>query len=94
MSKRDRKDFYCTLVGENVQIALKNSFYFTRASKPNLFVQCNQIECQYVDLHRSPCPLHLDLFAEEIEKRAGRDSDIEVWKSETNGSVVFKSIGT
>ncbi len=94
LSGRYRKNYFCTLVSENVQIALKNSFYFTRESKPKLFVQCNQLECQYVDIHESPCPLRLDLFAEEIEKRGGKDTDIEVWKSGTNGSVVFRSIGT
>jgi hypothetical protein len=94
LSKRYRKNYFRTLVSENVQIALKSSLYFTRDSKPNLFVQCNQLECQYVALHQSPCTLRLDLFAEEIEKRGGKNTGIEVWKSETNPSVVFKSIGT
>jgi len=38
-------------------------------------VKCNQSECQYVDLNQSPCPLRLDLFAEEIEKREEKRRD-------------------
>jgi hypothetical protein len=63
------KDYFCTVVSEDVRIALKNKPSFSRESNYELFVQCNQLECQYVDLNQSPCPLRLDLFAEEIEKR-------------------------
>jgi hypothetical protein len=31
------------------------------------FVQCNQADCQYVEANEPPCPLHLDMFAEEIK---------------------------
>jgi len=57
------------VVSENVEVTLKNKPF--RGHKPTneLFVQCNQLECQYVDLNQSPCPLRLDLFAEEIETR-------------------------
>ena len=30
------------------------------------FVQCNQLDCQYVDENKPPCPLHVGLFADEI----------------------------
>jgi len=67
------KDFLCTVVSEHVEIALKRK---PSLSGPNeLFVHCNQLECQYVDLNQSPCPLHLDLFAEEIEKRGKKAQD-------------------
>jgi hypothetical protein len=69
LSNRRQKTYFCTVVSEDVEIALKNRPSFSRESKTDLFVQCNQLECQYVDLNRSPCPLHLDLFAEEIERR-------------------------
>jgi len=69
LGKRRQKDYFCTVVSEDVQIALKNRANFTRESKPELFVQCNQLECQYADINQTPCPLGLDLFAEEIEKR-------------------------
>ena len=63
------KDYFCTLVSEDVKIALKNKPSLSRKSNNELFVQCNQVECQYVDRNQSPCPLRLDLFAEEVEKR-------------------------
>jgi len=69
LAKRRGKDYFCTVVSEDVEIALKNKPSFGRKPKNELFVQCNQLECQYVDHNQSPCPLHLDLFAEEIEKR-------------------------
>jgi hypothetical protein len=28
---------------------------------------CNQTECQYVEVNAPPCPLHVDMFAEEIK---------------------------
>lgn len=69
MANRREKDYFCTVVSEDVKITLKNKRSISRESKDELFVQCNQSECQYVDLNQSPCPLRLDLFAEEIEKR-------------------------
>jgi hypothetical protein len=78
LANRREKDYFCTVVSEDVKIALKNKTSISRESKDELFVQCNQLECQYVDLNQSPCPLRLDLFAEEIEKREekrrGRDT--------------------
>jgi hypothetical protein len=69
LANRREKNYFCTVVSEDVEIALKNKPSLSRESKNELFVQCNQLECQYVDLNQSPCPLRLDLFAEEIEKR-------------------------
>jgi hypothetical protein len=77
LGKRRGKEYFCTVVSEDVEIALKNRPNFTgESSKDELFVQCNQLECQYVDLNQSPCPLRLDLFSEEIEKR-GKRAEIE-----------------
>jgi hypothetical protein len=70
-----KKDYFCTVISEDVKIALKNIPYISRKPKNELFVQCNQPECQYVDLNQSPCPLRLDLFAEEIEKREEKRRD-------------------
>ena len=75
MAKRREKDYFCTVVSENVEIALKIKPSLSPKSKNELFVQCNQLECQYVDLNQSPCPLHLDLFAEEIERREEKRRD-------------------
>ena len=69
MANLREKAYFCTVVSEYVEIALKNKPSFSGESKNELFVQCNQLECQYVDRNQSPCPLRLDLFAEEIEKR-------------------------
>ena len=63
------KDYFCTVVSEDVEIALRNKASLGRKFKKELFVLCNQSECQYINLNQSPCPLHLDLFAEEIEIR-------------------------
>jgi hypothetical protein len=72
---RREKDYFCTVVSEDVEIALKNKPSRSLESKNELFVQCNQLECQYVDLNQSPCPLRLDLFGEEIEKREKKRRD-------------------
>ena len=75
LAKRWEKDYYCAVVSEDVEIALKNKPSLSLESKNELFVQCNQLECQYVDLNQSPCPLRLDLFTEEIEKREEKRRD-------------------
>jgi hypothetical protein len=77
LANRRGKDYFCTVVSEDVEIALKNKPSFSRESKTDLFVQCNQTECQYVDLNQSPCPLRLDLFAEEIERRGKKSAERE-----------------
>jgi hypothetical protein len=78
LRRRRPKDYFCAVVSEDVEIALKNKAPISRDSKTELFVQCNQHECQYVDLNQLPCPLGLDLFAEETNKR-GTNEDIEEW---------------
>jgi len=78
LRRRKQKDFFCAVVSEDVEIVLKNKAPISRESKTEMFVQCNQLDCQYVDFNRSPCPLSLDLFAEEIEKR-GTNEEIEEW---------------
>ena len=78
MPKAHRKRFFCTVVSEYVEIALKTKFFFSRESRSVQFVQCNQLDCQYVDRNQTPCPLSLDLFAEVIEKRATNE-DVEEW---------------
>ena len=75
LANRRGKNYFCTVVSEDVEIVLKNKPSHGLKRKSELFVQCNQPECQYVDLNRSPCPLRLDLFAEEIEKREDKRRD-------------------
>jgi hypothetical protein len=69
------KHYFCTVVSEDVGIALKRKPSFGLESKTELFVRCNERDCQYVDLNQSPCLLRLDLFAEEIEKRKEKAED-------------------
>ena len=75
MANHREKDYFCPVVSEDVEIALKRKRSLSCESKNELFVQCNQLECQYVDLNQSPCPLRLGLFAEEIEKREKKTQD-------------------
>ena len=75
LANRREKDYFCTVISEDVEIALKNKHSIGLNSKNELFVQCNQPECQYVDLNQSPCPLRLDLYAEGIEKREEKRRD-------------------
>ena len=75
LANRSVKDYFCAVVSEDVVIVLRNKSSIGPKPKNELFVQCNQPECQYVDLNQSPCPLCLDLFAEEIEKREEKRRD-------------------
>ena len=75
MANRKGKDYFSTVVSEDVKIALKNKPSLGFQSEKEPFVQCNQFECQYIDLNQSPCPLRLDLFAKEIKKREKEHSD-------------------
>ena len=75
MAKHNEKDYFCTVVSENVVIALKNKPSIGLNAKNELFVRCNQSECQYVDRNQYPCPLRLNLFAAEIEKREEKRRD-------------------
>jgi hypothetical protein len=70
MSRAPRKSFSCTVVSETVTISLTRRTRFSE--RDDLFVQCSESDCQYVEANLPPCPLHLGLFAEEIESRAAR----------------------
>jgi hypothetical protein len=67
------KHYFCTVVSEDVGISLKRRASLSGSNE--LFVRCNERDCQYVDLNQSPCPLRLDLFAEEIDKREKKAED-------------------
>jgi hypothetical protein len=75
LGNRRERDYFCVVVSEDVKVVLRNKPSLGLKSSNELFVQCNQLECQYVDLNQSPCPLRLDLFAEEIEKREKKRRD-------------------
>jgi hypothetical protein len=75
LANRREQDYFCTVVSEHVEIALKRKPSLSLESRTELFVQCNQGECQYAGLNQSPCPLHLDLFIEEIVRIEKRKRD-------------------
>jgi hypothetical protein len=72
MASRRTRAFQCTVVNEQVEIALRERPSGNPRSARALFVHCDQEFCQYVSENRPPCPLELSLFAEEIEARAER----------------------
>jgi hypothetical protein len=77
VSRGRAREFWCEVVSEAVMIRLKRNGGFGRAQ--GYFVQCNQLDCQYVEENKPPCPLHVGLFADEIraaeEARARRAED-------------------
>ena len=75
MAKGRGRDYFCNLVSENVEITLVNKREVGMKYKKNLFVRCNQTDCQYVELNEEPCPLTIELFADEIERREAMRRD-------------------
>jgi hypothetical protein len=65
VSRAGKREFWCPVVSEHVLIRLRRADGFGR--QRGYFVQCDQSECQYVDENLPPCPLHTDMFAEEIK---------------------------
>lgn len=66
MARGKAREFSCEVVSETVLIRLRRWGGFGRA--PGYFVQCNQLDCQYVDENKPPCPLHIGMFADEIRE--------------------------
>jgi hypothetical protein len=77
LSRGRAREFWCEVVSETVLIRLKRHGGFGRSQ--GYFVQCNQVDCQYVEENKPPCPLHVGLFADEIraaeEARARRTEE-------------------
>ena len=73
MANPRQKNYFCSVVSEDVGIALKRKPSLSGSNE--LFVRCNERDCQYVDVNEPPCPLRLDLFAEELEKREKKAQD-------------------
>jgi hypothetical protein len=75
VSRSRPRPFHCAVVSEEVLIRLRRWAGFGKP--PGYFVQCDQVDCQYVDENKPPCPLHIGMFADEIraaeEARAPRD---------------------
>ena len=60
MARLPTKSFSCGIVSESVTITLRRRRLMGGDGK--LFVQCSEVDCQYVDANEPPCPLTLDLF--------------------------------
>ena len=73
MARSPSKGFYCTVVSETVTIALRRRSNFRGDGK--LYVQCSETDCQWIDANEPPCPLTLDLFAEEIKAREAQRAE-------------------
>ena len=73
MGRRPSKPFACSVVAETVTITLRQRSSIRGDGK--LFVQCSEVDCQYVDANEPPCPLTLALFSAEIEGRAARRAE-------------------
>ena len=78
MATRKRK-FQCEVVNEVVQIHLRKRRGLGFSGEDHHFVQCDQVDCQYVDENVPPCPLNLEMFADELkeweERKKSRGSD-------------------
>jgi hypothetical protein len=48
------------------RVSIRLVWRFGRTGPDAQFVQCNQLDCQYADENRPPCPLSVVLFADEI----------------------------
>jgi len=69
MGTKKQREYECSVVHEMVRIHLRKKSKAGLRSEGELFVQCDQAECQYVDANALPCPLDLSLFEEEILER-------------------------
>ena len=67
MSRPPPKPFRCEVVSETVTIALRRRASLDGINQ--LFVRCSELDCQYIDANEPPCPLTLDLFADEVRER-------------------------
>ena len=64
MARAQPREFWCPVVSETVIIRLRRPSGLSR--QPGYFVQCNQVDCQYVEENKPPCPLNAAMFADEI----------------------------
>lgn len=67
-----KRTFECSVVNETVAISLRTRRVGGFSGSEQPFVQCNQHDCQHVDTNEPPCPLTLELFADELAERKER----------------------
>ncbi|GMT42113.1 MAG: hypothetical protein IEMM0002_0524 [bacterium] len=68
MGKSRTKEIECVIASEKIRATLRHKFSITIGVEPNYYVECNQEDCQYAGENKPPCPLSLELFADEMSK--------------------------
>lgn len=72
MAANKARCYECQVVSETVSIRLTTRRVGGFDGQELPFVQCDQLDCQYVDENRPPCPLTTELYAEELAARQAR----------------------
>ena len=67
MAANNKRAHECTVVNEVVQISLRKRRGLGFGGEDRPFVQCDQLDCQYVDENKLPCPLTLEMFEDEVK---------------------------
>lgn len=69
MAQNKSRPFDCDVVNEVVRIRLTTRRVGGFSGEDRPFMQCDQLECQYVDENKPPCPLNLKMFPDEIDEQ-------------------------
>jgi hypothetical protein len=67
--KNRSRPFHCVIAGKSVGIALRHGGGLQEPA--NVYVRCDERDCQYVDLNVPPCPLRIDMFTDGSDRRTG-----------------------
>ena len=64
--KNRSRPFECTIAGKMVNISLRHGGGLQEPD--NVYVRCDERDCQHVDLNTPPCPLHVGMFADGSDR--------------------------
>ena len=64
--KNRSRPFDCEIAGKPVNISLRHGGGLQEPD--NVYVRCDERDCQYVDLNTSPCPLRVEMFADGSDR--------------------------
>ena len=65
--KNRSRGFHCPIAAKTVGIALRHGGGLQEPS--NVYVRCDERDCQYVDLNVAPCPLRIEMFADGSDRK-------------------------
>ena len=65
--KNRSRPFHCSIAGKLVGITLRHGGGLQEPA--NVYVRCDERDCQYVDINQPPCPLRTDMFADGSDRR-------------------------